>query len=63
MQLFMMGDNSTGQLGLCSEKIKIAAYPTLVTSLAHFQIIGAAAGQSHTLVLTKNNEVFVCGSN
>jgi alpha-tubulin suppressor-like RCC1 family protein len=35
MQLFMMGDNSAGQLGLCSEKIKMAAYPTLVTSLAH----------------------------
>jgi len=27
------------------------------------QIIAVAAGQSHTLVLTKNNEVFVCGSN
>jgi len=35
MQVFVMGDNSAGQLGLCSEKIKIAAYPTLVTSLAH----------------------------
>lgn len=39
-----MGDNSAGQLGLGSEKIKLAAYPTLVTSLAHLQVIGAAAG-------------------
>jgi alpha-tubulin suppressor-like RCC1 family protein len=52
MQLFVMGDNSSGQLGLGSEKIKIAAYPTLVTSLAYLQVIGAAAGLSHSLVLT-----------
>ena len=58
-----MGDNSAGQLGLCSEKIKLAAYPTLVTTLAHLQIVSAAAGQHHSTVLTSNNQVLVSGSN
>lgn len=50
LQLFVMGDNSLGQLGLGSEKIKVAAYPTLVTSLAHEHVCNVVTGHAHTII-------------
>lgn len=59
----MSGDNRLGQLGLGSDKIQQAVYPTMVASLAQRHVLDVSCGDNHTLILTKGKHVFTCGSN
>ena len=63
MQLFMSGDNKVGQLGIGSDKIQQAVYPTMVASLAQKHVLDVSCGDNHTLILTKGKTVFSCGLN
>lgn len=65
--LYMCGSNEYGQLGLSARALppnsmKIEACPKHVTSLAE-RIIQVACGQTHTLALTDENNIFAMGSN
>ena len=51
-QLYAMGDNKFGQLGLGSPEMSNATYPTLVTTLSTFHVKDVACGFDHTLVQT-----------
>ena len=59
----MTGDNSKGQLGIGSEKISCVSYPTMVSKLAHRNVIDVACGSHHTLVMTEGKIIYSFGSN
>jgi len=44
MQLYMAGDNRMGQLGIGSDKIKNACYPTMIPMLAQRNVLNVACG-------------------
>ena len=58
--VFTWGLNSRGQLGHGGEDRE--REPRLVAALAGKTVVGAAAGHSHTIVLTQAGDVFTCGS-
>lgn len=55
------GRNQFGQLGI--NNIITQDKPSLVTTLQDMNIIGAACGRNHTLILTDTGTVYACGDN
>ncbi|KAL3282791.1 hypothetical protein HHI36_005957 [Cryptolaemus montrouzieri] len=55
------GRNTFGQLGLDDTNTRYA--PTLVPVLEDKNVIGAACGRNHTLILTDTGTVYACGDN
>ena len=58
--MYGFGDNEHGQLGI-SSKDEFVAKPVLLNY--DFECLDIALGHKHTLFLTTNHEVYVCGSN
>ena len=63
LQLYVMGDNSLGQLGLGSREIKSSCYPTLVSSMAGHNTSDVVCGFNHTLIQMGDRKVFGFGCN
>ena len=61
-ELFMLGDNSEGQLGLGLEYKMHTDRPTLVSSIAE-EVVQVSCGYRHTLVLTDHGIVYGMGTN
>lgn len=60
--LYTLGDNSEGQLGLAVEYKTFTDKATLVTGIMD-RISEVAAGYRHTLVLTERGSVYGMGTN
>ncbi|CDW87912.1 UNKNOWN [Stylonychia lemnae] len=61
-QVYSTGSNSFGQLGLGQQELFINQ-PVLIEGILDRMIIKAAAGEQHSLFLSKEGEVYACGSN
>ena len=65
-RVFACGSNSHGQLGFAHDEYAdtdpIAQQPTLVNALAGTRVVGAAAGFSHALFLSRPGGVLSCGA-
>jgi|TARA_B110000285_G_C14737930_1_gene429471 alpha-tubulin suppressor-like RCC1 family protein len=64
-ELFSIGSNSQGQLGLNDRELEYTTAPLLIQD---FQTLGAqveqlACGANHNLVLTRDGQLFSWGSN
>lgn len=57
--LFSWGDNSVGQLGFGN--VAPVLDPELVQHLEQQVIVGAACGEAHTCIVTRNGDVYTCG--
>lgn len=62
-QIFTCGDNSRGQLGIGTSKIKSAVYPTMVSAFASYRVKDVACGTNHCLVVLSGANVYSCGAN
>jgi alpha-tubulin suppressor-like RCC1 family protein len=60
--VYTFGSNGFGQLGYFSDK-SVAGLPRKVDDLKHVFCIAVAAGTKHSVFLSQNGEVFVCGDN
>jgi alpha-tubulin suppressor-like RCC1 family protein len=60
--LYTLGDNSEGQLGLGVEYKTFTEKPTLVTGMLD-RVQEVASGYRHTLILTERGTVYGMGSN
>jgi ubiquitin-protein ligase E3 A len=58
-EVYAWGDNSSGQLGLCSLRSHRA--PAEVADLAGAGVVAVAAGAAHSLFLCRDGRVFGCG--
>lgn len=58
-----MGDNAESQAGFESKAATTIQEPTLVPFFNNHEIVKICGGVSHSVVLTKQGEVFVAGSN
>jgi alpha-tubulin suppressor-like RCC1 family protein len=61
-QVYAFGSNGFGQLGLGTENTA-TGLPRKVDDLKHVFCIAVAAGTKHSVFLSQNGEVFVCGDN
>ena len=62
LQLFVMGSNKKGQLGLSKDVLGVS-YPTLVAALSQNRVADVQCGVNHTLALTEQSQVFGFGDN
>ena len=60
---YTMGRNDNGQLGINQPYVEAKHSPSLVDSLLNFKLQAVACGKSHTLVLTRQGDVFSWGNN
>ncbi len=57
-QIYTLGSNAEGRLGVGSRSIDRASHPTLVESIAHNKCIKISCGWTHTLAVM-GNEIFI----
>ncbi|MCL6283083.1 Ig-like domain-containing protein [Ruegeria sp. 2012CJ41-6] len=60
-QLYGWGNNSNGQLGLGDQQERLT--PQLIEALANETVVTVSSGNSHTLALTADGQVWAFGSN
>lgn len=64
-ELFSIGSNEYGQLGLNDRQLTFTTAPLLIQEIQSrgLQVKQMASGQSHSLILTDNGQIFAWGSN
>ena len=60
-QLYAMGSNADGRLGVSDPSLKETRTPLLVKDLAHLRICAVSSGGSHSVALTSEGQAFAWG--
>ncbi|HAT50861.1 MAG TPA: hypothetical protein DCS88_11065, partial [Alphaproteobacteria bacterium] len=60
-QLYAMGSNADGRLGLSDPSLKDTRTPLLVKDLAHLRICAASSGGAHSVALSSEGQAFAWG--
>lgn len=60
-QVFTMGSNAEGRLGIGDPSVKQSPLPTLVDGLARMRCLQVACGAGHTVAVTESGEVYAWG--
>eukprot|EP00347_Sterkiella_histriomuscorum_P015971 403354995 len=59
--LYMMGSNQEGKLGINDKDMKFIYSPLLIDQLLHSQIVDVSCGDNHTVAVTSNGECYSWG--
>jgi alpha-tubulin suppressor-like RCC1 family protein len=62
-QVFAVGDNSSGQLGLGDEVVNKNSFTLVTLPVGAARVVSIAAGGYHTFILTERRQVFAVGDN
>ena len=59
--VYTMGSNKEGKLGINNKDFQFVLSPTLVDSLMHSQITDISCGEDHTIAISKFGECYSWG--